>query len=221
VHIDWNREATTFVTASSTPSAYTYRPSAAAEAVAAGVTMRDALAGRGLGHTPRELIETVSAQQDLKDAQAEARQRAAYYRWQVELSADMSVDMSAPTPAEKVELEATTARAARNAEVRRTGRLRPAQDQGAAGARSAHRSAVQVGGSASQRRFLMAELRDANEVYAEQVAQAAAAVAPAVNTNDGNQAQVQAWMDGRLDADALHAGLSGTDDLDGGPELHA
>jgi hypothetical protein len=57
VPIDWNREATTFVTASSTPSAYMYRPSAAAEAVAAGVTMRDALAGRGLGHTPRELIE--------------------------------------------------------------------------------------------------------------------------------------------------------------------
>jgi hypothetical protein len=43
--------------------------------------------------------------------------------------------------------------------------------------------------------------RDGNEVYAEQVAQAAAAVAAAVNTNDGYEAQVQAWMDGRLDAE--------------------
>jgi hypothetical protein len=37
--------------------------------------------------------------------------------------------------------------------------------------------------------------------YAEQVAQSAAAVAAAVNTNDGHQALAQAWMDGRLDAD--------------------
>jgi hypothetical protein len=49
----------------------------------------------------------------------------------------------------------------------------------------------------------MAEIRPAQEVYAEQVAQATAAVAKAVSTEAGQQAQVVAWFDGYLDGEGL------------------
>lgn len=45
----------------------------------------------------------------------------------------------------------------------------------------------------------MGEIRDANEVYAEQVAQAAAAVAAAVSTDAAQQGASGRWLNGRLD----------------------
>lgn len=47
----------------------------------------------------------------------------------------------------------------------------------------------------------MAEPRDANEVYAEQVSQCAAAVAKAMPTADAQQAQAGAWMDAGMSAE--------------------
>ena len=63
-----------------------------------------ALHGDGVGHEPREFIEMVSAQQDLEDSQAEARDRAAYNRWLVQRSERTSADMSAPSEMDKAEL---------------------------------------------------------------------------------------------------------------------
>lgn len=48
---------------------------------------------------------------------------------------------------------------------------------------------------------MMAEIRDAGEVYAEQVAQTTAAVQAAVSTSGAQMAQAESWMSGGLAAE--------------------
>jgi hypothetical protein len=55
------------------------------------------LRGERLGHQPHEFIRLVSDAQDVEDAQREARQRAAFFKWQVEQGELNSGDMSVAT----------------------------------------------------------------------------------------------------------------------------
>jgi hypothetical protein len=56
--------------------------------------MRDALAGRGLGHTPAEFVAQRAAVMDMEDLQAAARESAAFRQWQQQQSADTSANIS-------------------------------------------------------------------------------------------------------------------------------
>jgi hypothetical protein len=90
---------------------------AVAQAIEQGETMRDALTGRGVGRTRQEFLALVSAEMDLADAQAQARERQEFRRWQASHGGDWaawaeanSADMSAPTEVEIAEQAATQAR---------------------------------------------------------------------------------------------------------------
>jgi hypothetical protein len=72
-----------------------------------------ALRGEGLGHTPAEFIALASAHMDLEDFQAEAAERRAYQRWQLQRSAAHSGDMSAPSQLQLEEGHQMQARAAK------------------------------------------------------------------------------------------------------------
>jgi hypothetical protein len=94
-----------------------WRPRATAaaiqDAVAAGEQFTPRmLAGRGLGHTKQEFIALVSARQDHEDAQSAARAQAKFRAWQLEQTASVSINTSAPTSAEVAEREQMQARAA-------------------------------------------------------------------------------------------------------------
>jgi hypothetical protein len=52
----------------------------------------------------------------------------------------------------------------------------------------------------------MAEIRDAGEVYAEQVAQAAAAVQAAITTNDAQQQQAATFLTSEVEGDVHRPG---------------
>ncbi len=69
----------------------------------------------GVGHTRQQMRERVIAACDREDAMQNAAMAKEFAAFQQQFYGDTS----APTPAEKVELEESTARAARNAEVRR------------------------------------------------------------------------------------------------------
>ena len=72
-----------------------------------------ALRGEGLCHTPAEFIALASAHMDLEDFQAEAAERRAYQRWQLQRSAAHSGDMSAPSQLQLEEGHQMQARAAK------------------------------------------------------------------------------------------------------------
>jgi hypothetical protein len=55
------------------------------------------LRGEQLGHTPRELIEQVSARQDIEDERFEAQELQEFRAWKAQKSASTSADLSAPT----------------------------------------------------------------------------------------------------------------------------
>jgi len=77
------------------------------------------LHGEGLGHTPAELIELVSARQDVEDLRFEAAELEEFRRWKAQKTASTSADNSAPT---QLQLEAgaqTQARAERERARRR------------------------------------------------------------------------------------------------------
>jgi hypothetical protein len=77
------------------------------------------LAGQGLGHTPRELVEAVSARQDVEDQRFEAAELEEFRKWKAARQAGAQADNSAPTP---LQLEAGAqmqARAARERTRRR------------------------------------------------------------------------------------------------------
>jgi hypothetical protein len=65
------------------------------------------LAGQGLGHTVRELIETVSDRQDIEDQRIEAAELEEFRRWKAAKSAGLSGDVSAPT-AQQLEAQQLT-----------------------------------------------------------------------------------------------------------------
>ena len=82
------------------------------DAVAAGEQFHPGmLAGRGLGHTKQEFIALASARQDHEDAIAAAREQAKFRAWQLEQTASVSINTSAPTPAELAEQAQITSRA--------------------------------------------------------------------------------------------------------------
>jgi hypothetical protein len=96
---------------------------AAQQAIERGESVRDALTGRGVGHTRGEFLARVSAEMDHADAQAQARERQEFRRWQASHGGDWaawaeanSADMSAPT---EVEIAEQQTRAAYGAEYRR------------------------------------------------------------------------------------------------------
>jgi hypothetical protein len=93
------------------------------QAIEHGEAMRDALTGRGVGRTRQEFLSMVSAEMDLADAQAQARERQEFRRWQAGHGGDWAAwaeansgNMSAPT---EVEIAEQQTRAAYGAEYRR------------------------------------------------------------------------------------------------------
>ncbi len=96
---------------------------AVSQAIEQGEAMRDALTGRGVGRTHGEFLSMVSAEMDLADAQAQARERQEFRRWQASHGGGFAAwaeansgNMSAPT---EVEIAEQQTRAAWAADARR------------------------------------------------------------------------------------------------------
>jgi hypothetical protein len=86
----------------------------AAQARGELVDMPKALRDGGVGRTPQEVVEYVSAQMDVEDARLAAQTRQAFNQWQ----SQFYIDTSAPTESDRVELEAGAARAEARREAR-------------------------------------------------------------------------------------------------------
>jgi hypothetical protein len=91
------------------------------------VSVRQAYADGGVGRTPREVIEYMSAAADVDDQRLEAQRRAAVAKLNLEWYGQHSVDTSAPTQAEQsdevtMRAKATAYRAKQEAERKATAR---------------------------------------------------------------------------------------------------
>lgn len=107
--------------------------------------MRQALAQGGVGRTRAEALSYFSAEQDRQDAQAAARQQAAFRRWQAEQAAAEQADTSAPVVQESAAL--TAARQDADRAIREREVLRRAGRQAERTAvREAHRGEVRLAG---------------------------------------------------------------------------